>query len=261
MVSPDSVSVSVISTDSNTVTSRIRVGSRPTAIAITPDGTMAFVANFYSESVSVISTASNTIIATVMVGENPTAIATSSDRAYVANNYGHSVSVIDINRIKDGPSHNPVIQTVVVGGNSYPSAIALSPDGTKVYIKITDNEFRLIGGGAVSAIGAPVTNGPIAITGTKVYISKSLQDAVAVTSTTATPGDIPLSVSVERNPTVIAITPDGKKAYVVNSRSDSVSVISTDSNMVTATVRVGSNPTAIAITLDGTKAYVLKNSA
>ncbi|MEI8230171.1 MAG: DUF4215 domain-containing protein [Candidatus Peregrinibacteria bacterium] len=261
VVSPDSVSVSVISTDSNTVTSRIRVGSRPTAIAITPDGTMAFVANFYSESVSVISTASNTIIATVMVGENPTAIATSSDRAYVANNYGHSVSVIDINRIKDGPSHNPVIQTVVVGGNSYPSAIALSPDGTKVYIKITDNEFRLIGGGAVSAIGAPVTNGPIAITGTKVYISKSLQDAVAVTSTTATPGDIPLSVSVERNPTVIAITPDGKKAYVVNSSSDSVSVISTDSNMVTATVRVGSNPTAIAITLDGTKAYVLKNGS
>jgi YVTN family beta-propeller protein len=45
-------------------------------------------------------------------------------------------------------------------------------------------------------------------------------------------------------------------AYVANFRSNTVSVIDTASNTVTATVRVGTNPFAVAITPDGIRAYV-----
>jgi YVTN family beta-propeller protein len=47
--------------------------------------------------------------------------------------------------------------------------------------------------------------------------------------------------------TAIAITPDGSAAYVVNYFGGSVSLISTASNKVAATIKVGSYPWAIAI--------------
>src|SRR5229473_2967650 len=45
-------------------------------------------------------------------------------------------------------------------------------------------------------------------------------------------------------------------AYIVNTGSNSVSVIDTTSNTVVATVRVGALPFGVAITPDGTRAYV-----
>jgi YVTN family beta-propeller protein len=45
-------------------------------------------------------------------------------------------------------------------------------------------------------------------------------------------------------------------AYVVNSGSNTVSVIATDKNRVVATISVGTSPFAVAVTLDGKRAYV-----
>ncbi len=47
------------------------------------------------------------------------------------------------------------------------------------------------------------------------------------------------TISVDRVPVDVAITPDGEFAYVVNNRSGTVSVIATSSNTVIATVGVG----------------------
>jgi YVTN family beta-propeller protein len=52
------------------------VGRSPLAIAITPDGKTAYVANFNSENVSAIDTATNSVAKTITVGTNPEAIAT-----------------------------------------------------------------------------------------------------------------------------------------------------------------------------------------
>jgi len=66
------------------------------------------------------------------------------------------------------------------------------------------------------------------------------------------------TIPVESAPVDVAITPDGAFAYVTNSGSDSVSVISTASNSVVATVplAVGSKPRGIAISPDGQTAWV-----
>jgi YVTN family beta-propeller protein len=84
----------VIDTATNTVLTGpgfpIPVGSGPDAVAVTPDGQHAYVANFFSDTVSVIDTATDTVMATVTfpVGNNPQAIAITPDgkHAYVANN-------------------------------------------------------------------------------------------------------------------------------------------------------------------------------
>jgi YVTN family beta-propeller protein len=59
----------------------------------------------------------------------------------------------------------------------------------------------------------------------------------------------------------IAITPDGSKVYVVNEGGGTVSVISTTTNAVTATVTVGAGPVSVAITPSGAVAYVASYTA
>jgi YVTN family beta-propeller protein len=65
--------VSVIDTATNTVTATIAVGSNPLGVAMTPDGSKAYVANAGSNTVSGIDTATNTVTATIPVGVAPVA--------------------------------------------------------------------------------------------------------------------------------------------------------------------------------------------
>ena len=67
--------VSVIDTATNTVVATIPVGPFPEAVAITPDGTRAYVADASSNGVSVIDTTTNTVVAGIPVGRNPYGIA------------------------------------------------------------------------------------------------------------------------------------------------------------------------------------------
>ena len=72
-------------------------GLAPVGVAITPDGTRAYVTNAGSENVSVINTATHTVSALVRVGAIPLTVAFTPDgsSAYVANAGGKSVSVIN----------------------------------------------------------------------------------------------------------------------------------------------------------------------
>ena len=63
-------------------------------------------------------------------------------------------------------------------------------------------------------------------------------------------------ITVGSNPDAIAITPDGKTAYVANDGSDTVTPIATATNTAGPPITVGSGPNAIAITPDGKTAYV-----
>ena len=120
MTNVGSSSFSVIDTSSNTVVATAAVGSPPEGVAITPDGTRAYVTNPFSDSFSVIDTSSNTVVATSAVGFQPVGVAITPDgtRAYVANSGSASVSVIDT-------SNNAVVATVTVG--SSPVGVAITP--------------------------------------------------------------------------------------------------------------------------------------
>jgi YVTN family beta-propeller protein len=57
------------------VTAVTRVGSEPWGVAVNPDGSHVYVANFISNTVSVIATASNKVTATIAVGTHPRGVA------------------------------------------------------------------------------------------------------------------------------------------------------------------------------------------
>ena len=65
----------------------------------------------------------------------------------------------------------------------------------------------------------------------------------------------PTVIMVGTNPVRVAITPDGKHAYVTNFSSNNVSVIDMASKTVAATVAV-EHPQGVAVTRDGKHAYV-----
>jgi YVTN family beta-propeller protein len=92
------------------VTATATVGDQPVGVAVSADGSRAYVTNLNSDNVSVIDTSSNMVTATVTVGDQPIGVAVSADgsRVYVANQESDNVSVIDT-------LSNMVTVTVTVG--------------------------------------------------------------------------------------------------------------------------------------------------
>ncbi|MCX2947924.1 hypothetical protein [Lentzea sp. NEAU-D7] len=72
----------------------------------------------------------------------------------------------------------------------------------------------------------------------------------------AAAADLPTSIGVGDNPIAVEISPDGTRAYVTNAADRTVSVISTATRTVTATVTVGTQPEGIAFSPDSRTAYV-----
>ena len=185
----------------------------------------AYVANAGANSVSVIDTATHTVVATIPVGKAPFAVAVTPNgkHAYVTNFLSVNPQTVSVIRT----ATNTVVATVTLpGGFSSPQAVAVTPDGTHAY---------------VTTIGS--------IPGTVLVID------------TATNTVVGIPIPVGFNPMGIAITPDGQHAYVANSFDGTVSVISTASNSVVATVTVGagsdlSSPQFVAITPNGKHVYV-----
>ena len=119
--------VSVIDTTANTVIATIPVGSEPSGVAVSPDGSKVYVVDQFADTVSVITTATKMVSATIPVGTYPQGVAASPDnrKVYVANSDSHTVSVIDT-------MANTVIATIPVG--AAPIGVAVTPDGGKVYV-------------------------------------------------------------------------------------------------------------------------------
>ena len=67
-------------------------------------------------------------------------------------------------------------------------------------------------------------------------------------------------ITVGNAPEQVAITPDGKHAYVTNNADGTVSVITTATGAVSAPITVGSRPIGVAITPDGKQVYVTNSS-
>ncbi|WP_169791071.1 YncE family protein [Streptomyces katrae] len=89
--------------------------------------------------------------------------------------------------------------------------------------------------------------------GRRLYVTDQLGTVSVVDTATGkvTGGPIP----VGWHPKDVAVSPDGRRAYVTGEGSDSLSVIDTSTNKVTDTIYVH-QPTRIALTPDGRHAWI-----
>lgn len=205
--------ISVIDLNSNTVTDTIFINSvtppyaAPNALAITPDGAYVYTVNYVdgnpgTGTVSVIRTSDNQIVDTITGFSGPfeIAITPNGKYAYVTNfgsnnfsPYGTTVSVIDL-------SINQISATINLG--IQPAGVAITPDGRFAYV--TNYNTLYLGAGYTD-----LTPG----VGTVNIID------------TATNQVLSTVIIVGASPSSVAISPDGRRAYVTNYSSNNVSVI------------------------------------
>ena len=158
----------------------------------------------------------------------------------------NTVSVIDT-------ATNTVVATVPVG--SVPAGVAVTPDGKHAYVtnfvpgipaRFGDRHGHQHGGGhgpggELAPLGSPsprMGNTPM---------SRMMSPTTVSVIDTAT-NTVVATVPVGSCPFGVAVTPDGKHAYVANDlSSNTVSVIDTATNTVVATVGVGNSPIAVGI--------------
>ena len=65
------------------------------------------------------------------------------------------------------------------------------------------------------------------------------------------------TIRVGNSPIWVAVSPDGRRAYITDFRSDSVSVIDTATDTVIAAISVGVGPRGVVVSPDGHRAYVV----
>ena len=151
---------------------------------------------------------------------------------------------------------NTVVDTVTLPAEG-PFAVAVHPDGTRVYVGAGD--LVSVIDTVTNTVVDTVTVGrrPVAAAvnsdGTRIYVANQLDASVSVidTVTNAVVASVPVGTT-----NGVAVTPDRTRAYATNSPSGLVSVIDTVTNTVIATISVGGAPVEVAITPDGTRAYV-----
>lgn len=122
-------------------------GSHPSAIALSPDGTLAYVTASNLDLLSVVDTSTDTLVAEVdlnvfgdgLQGLYPNGLAVSADgtRVYVADAGINAVQVIDVSLTPPkGPHRGNYTFTPrgFIPTGWYPTALALSADGSTLYV-------------------------------------------------------------------------------------------------------------------------------
>jgi YVTN family beta-propeller protein len=145
--------------------------------------------------------------------------------------------------------------SIPVGGE--PSAMAVNPQGTDVYVANTGTGTVSVISTATNTVtahicvGASPEGAAVSPDGTRVYVANTGSDTVSVISTTT--NTIIGTIGVGWGPKGLAVTPDGASVYVANSDENTVSVIDASTDSIAATDAVGatgSRPVAVAITPD-----------
>lgn len=204
----------------------VGVGTNPNGVGITPNGRFAYIANNGGTTVSVIDTATNTVIKTMTGFSQPYTI---TMNALGTKAYITNSNSTTISIVDTGS--NTITGTIT--GFDGPSGMVITPDGTTAYV----NNY-----------GGP--DGVQSGNGTTVRVVNLNTDTIVGS---------PIYVSLA--PAALAITPDGAYVYVANyvdgnPGTGTVSIIRTSTNTVVKTIMGFSGPFTIAITPDGSKAYV-----
>lgn len=238
-------SVSVVNTTSNSVVATVQVGASPLGVAVTPNGSFAYVANNFSNSVSVISTASNTVVATVQLGSIPSFVAITPDGnfVYVTNQGSSNMSVIST-------ASNTVVATVPLAAG--PVGLAITPDGQFVYVTVAGTNSVAVISTATNIVvnTIPVGAAPVRISitpdGSTAYVSNQNSGNVLSVINLAT-NTVVENITVGSTPYGSAVTPDGAYDWIIDAGSGQISVVSTATNTVVATVPLsGGSDIAIA---------------
>ncbi|HEY2191684.1 MAG TPA: serine/threonine-protein kinase [Actinomycetospora sp.] len=254
----------VASVDLPTVRGTLSVGNGPEAVAFSADGKKAYVTGSAGGNVvNVVDTASGAVSAVIPAPGPPQFIALAQDGAhayvtlYNAQSNQNDVAVLD--------TAAGAFTAVIPTGQKRPFGLAVSPDGSRVYVpnhdsgdvSVIDTKTNTV----LTQIQVPASPHWIAFTpsGRFAYAANHHAGVVTVldTKTNTVAGVIPIGENTA--PHSIAVSPDGRRTNVVNYDGNTMSIIDTSNNAVLTTFPVGINPQSVAFSRDGKHSYVVNN--
>lgn len=213
---PDRSVITAVEAGTGRVLRRLPFAGQPFGIAVSPDGRALFVGDWQGGRLVRIDARSGAVEAEVALGPEPAGLVRDgAGRLFVAERGGDSVAVVD------GAT---MARLARIGVGRAPFALALSPDGRRLYVgNVRSNDLTAIDTAALSALatrpagrspyGVAVEDGRILVTNQESGTVSVLDAELALTAT----------IPVGRYPEGIAVA-DGR-AYVANWFSDDVSVI------------------------------------
>lgn len=193
-------------------------------------------------------------------------------RAYVSNEDGHSIAVLDTQR-------GEVIETIAVGKR--PRGLKLSHDGTRLYVAVSglpkcppsvpDEECEklerdLTADGIaivdtasrkvieVLQAGSDPEQFDLSSDGKRLFVAN--EDAATASVVDIGSGKVVERIAVGNEPEGVVTAPNGRWVLVTNESDNSVSVIDAQTLQVVKSVKVGQRPRDLAFTADSQVAYV-----
>lgn len=248
------------------------LGSGPLAVAVSPNGKFALVANagYGNHSLMVINSATGAVRQTIGTNSNAlraegsnglerlpvhfyyppgagvsgyyTGIVFSPDgtRAYASDGPGSGIHTFTISSrgvLKEGSE-------IQLHGGVWPAGIAISGDGSRLLVagNLADELLIVNPFARKRASVVPVSVGhlPYAVvlnhSGSLAYVSSWGGSTVSVVDTAA--AEVVATVPVELHPSAMALNPKNAELYVANTDSDTISVIDSDKATVLRTIDV-----------------------
>lgn len=244
----------------------------PNQIAISPDGTMALIANSVSRNVSIVNLATETVMATIDTGDVPreSAFTPNGQYALVCNGDSNTVSVLDV-------ALGQVVKTL--NTPQRPTRVRISADGTKAYVCTVagvDALYFINLNGANSSVQTSFPIGQMGAANGYTYsevsgmelspdgkylaLTISFDDILRIVDTQT--HAIVANVPTGDFPIRVTFSPDGTRLFVADSFSDDVMVIENDNGTFLAQgTAVGIDfPLDMALDADGQHLYVGRNS-
>lgn len=311
VVAQESNALLIVDAESKKVIKKIGVGNQPHSVILSKDGQKAYVSNQWSDNVYVIDLSAGRVADTLKTGNGPAGLALSEDgkALYVVNSFSSDVSVIDLHSKEE-------INRITAGNN--PTGAKLSPDGKSLFVTSRRIVPAQYGEPLVSELTV-INDSLRRISEYRKIESAYMMENVAFTPhgdlgfvTLTRPKNYVPSIQVEQgwmmnygfgvfepgkggnvsellidepnsfysDPFGIAITPDGKKAFISSAGADDISVIDIDSvralikgsspevrklysnnlgissRYIIKRIHTGSSPKGLALSPDGKLLYV-----
>lgn len=211
----DSNAADVIDPATGKSVRRVPLGDEPEAFDVSPDGKTIYVSNEDEAEASFVDAASGKVLQSIKVGQEPEGVKLSADgkTLYVTSEVASMVHVIDVASAK-------VVKNVKVGKR--PRRMAITPDGKELWVT---NEL--------DASVSIVSTADHSVTGTIKFTVKGAR-------------------AEDISPVGIAMTKDGKRAFVSLGKANHVAFIDVPGRKVTDLVLVGKR--AWNVTLDKAEA-------
>jgi YVTN family beta-propeller protein len=303
-------SVIVVDTSRREVVAEVAVGNLPHGVALSPDGAVLFVSNRGSDSVSVIRTDSLAVTASISVGDEPHGLVVDAEgrHLYVANAGSHDISVVDIAAGRE-------VKRLAAGRGAWD--VCLSDDGGSVLV--TNNLSHFVGFRETLRSEVTVIETASAKVADRVMVPDANlvqgvdvapDGSLALITLIRTKNLVPMTRVIQgwvltnglgvlwpdgrvdqllldepdnyfADPTDVAITPDGRFAFVTGGGVDEVAVVDIQkmrlllevandwdrqhllpnhlgapTEFVLTRIPVGANPRGIAVAPDGLSVYV-----